>query len=80
MNSGRLPARGLNLKMIADLLKGQEFALLPIRLEDLVRLDDLPWFHRDPFDRLLIAQAIQEDIPLLTTDSAIQRYPVKTLW
>jgi PIN domain nuclease of toxin-antitoxin system len=80
MSAGRLPADGLTLDEIAEQLRKQEFAFLPIRLEDLFRLEGLEWLHRDPFDRLMIAQAIQEGIPMLTGDSVIERYPVKTLW
>lgn len=40
----------------------------------------LPWHHRDPFDRLLICQAIVEDLILLTKDDNIPRYKVKTKW
>lgn len=41
---------------------------------------DLPWHHRDPFDRMLIAQAISEDMTLLTRDQAIGQYDVDVLW
>lgn len=40
----------------------------------------LPWIHRDPFDRLLICQAIAEKLILLTKDQTIRQYPVKTAW
>jgi PIN domain nuclease of toxin-antitoxin system len=40
----------------------------------------LPLLHRDPFDRLLIAQARLEGLALVTCDAAIRRYPVTTLW
>lgn len=40
----------------------------------------LPWIHRDPFDRLLICQAISEKLILLTKDETIRQYPVKTAW
>ncbi|MEW6425256.1 MAG: type II toxin-antitoxin system VapC family toxin [Bacillota bacterium] len=40
----------------------------------------LPDYHRDPFDRLLIAQAQTEDLPILTADPQIARYPVKVVW
>ncbi|MFZ1745255.1 MAG: type II toxin-antitoxin system VapC family toxin [Nitrospirales bacterium] len=40
----------------------------------------LPWIHRDPFDRLLICQAIAEKLILLTKDETIRQYPVKTAW
>lgn len=41
---------------------------------------DLPWHHRDPFDRMLIAQAISEDMTLLTRDGVIREYEVDVLW
>jgi PIN domain nuclease of toxin-antitoxin system len=40
----------------------------------------LPFHHRDPFDRLLIAQAIAEDIVIVSADSAFSLYPVKRIW
>ena len=40
----------------------------------------LPWHHRDPFDRLLISQAIVENLVLLTRDEKIRKYDVKTAW
>lgn len=40
----------------------------------------LPWIQRDPFDRLLISQAISEKLILLTKDETIRQYPVKTAW
>lgn len=43
-------------------------------------LAQLPAVHRDPFDRLLICQAIEHDMTLVTTDSRIRQYPIKTLW
>ena len=41
---------------------------------------NLPWIHRDPFDRVLICQAISEKLILLTKDETIRQYPVKTAW
>jgi PIN domain nuclease of toxin-antitoxin system len=43
-------------------------------------LERLPLIHRDPFDRILICQAIEHDMTLVTADEQIRRYPVKTLW
>ena len=40
----------------------------------------LPWFHRDPFDRLLICQALSENLTILTKDTMIKKYKVKTIW
>ncbi|CDI01412.1 MAG: type II toxin-antitoxin system VapC family toxin [Candidatus Competibacter denitrificans] len=51
------------------------YSELPIRSEHVVALDRLPPLHKDPFDRLLIAQALVEGITLLTADEQIARYP-----
>lgn len=53
---------------------------LPFSGEDALRLLQLPNHHRDPFDRMLICQAIQNGLILLTPDPWIQRYPIRTLW
>jgi len=57
-----------------------ELGLLGIEVEHLLLLTDLPFHHRDPFDRLLIAQAISEDIPILSGDPAFRDYPVQVIW
>lgn len=49
---------------------------LPIGSEHVVAVDALPPLHKDPFDRLLVAQALVEGITLLTTDATVARYPV----
>ncbi len=56
------------------------FVALPITVEHALRVAGLPPLHRDPFDRLLIAQALLEDVPLLTADRLIAQYPVRVLW
>ena len=56
------------------------FALLPITLDHVDALGSLPDHHRDPFDRLLIAQAMRENLTIVTGDAMIARYPVPTLW
>ena len=50
------------------------FALLPIAVPHLLTLEPLPLHHRDPFDRLLVAQAIREELTLLSADGAFQAY------
>lgn len=54
--------------------------LLPINLTHILTLDSLPNHHKDPFDRLLICQAIVEDAVLLSGDSILGNYPVKVEW
>lgn len=53
---------------------------LPIYEQHCERHLTLPWHHRDPFDRLLICQALAENIILLTRDETIRQYAVKTAW
>ena len=54
--------------------------ILDIKLEGLKVLTKLPLHHRDPFDRILIAQAITEDIVLVSADSVFSLYPVQIIW
>jgi PIN domain nuclease of toxin-antitoxin system len=54
--------------------------ILDIKLEHLKVLITLPLHHRDPFDRILIAQAITEDIVLISADSVFSLYPVQRMW
>lgn len=49
-------------------------------LAAILRLESLPPHHGDPFDRLLIAQAINESLPILTQDEQFRQYPVKLIW
>jgi PIN domain nuclease of toxin-antitoxin system len=56
------------------------FELLPISCVSLNQLAALPFHHRDPFDRLLIAQALSEDMIIITRDPAFSKYPAKILW
>lgn len=58
----------------------REFAELPILFEHLSVLKNLPHHHNDPFDRLLISQAITEDITLISIDKHFKAYPIKLLW
>jgi PIN domain nuclease of toxin-antitoxin system len=54
--------------------------MLPIHVRHVNRVFELPDHHRDPFDRLLIAQAIVEDLPIVTIDPAFGAYGVKVIW
>lgn len=54
--------------------------ILPIKASHLEVLKTLPWIHRDPFDRLLISQAISEDLTFVTVDENIKKYDLKTTW
>ncbi|HEY1338961.1 MAG TPA: type II toxin-antitoxin system VapC family toxin [Bryobacteraceae bacterium] len=54
--------------------------ILPVHAAHIYQLHTLPSLHRDPFDRLLVAQAAVEGWTLITSDSALRAYPVSTLW
>ena len=54
--------------------------MLPIQVRHVNRVFQLPDHHRDPFDRLLIAQALVEGLPMVTIDPAFRRYGVKVIW
>jgi PIN domain nuclease of toxin-antitoxin system len=54
--------------------------LLPISVNHILTLDNLPMHHRDPFDRMLIAQAQVENMPLISHDPVIAQYPITVIW
>ena len=71
----RAPLRTILVQQQASGLK-----ILPISLDHVLALEALPAVHKDPFDRLLIAQANVEGAVLLSADPVFARYPVKVLW
>ena len=71
-----LPFRMWMEKAILDL----GLVLLPITLDHAERLLSLAFHHRDPFDRMLIAQSIEEDWPIITSDVVFKKYPVRVIW
>ena len=56
------------------------FEQLEITFRQLMRTTRLPWKHRDPFDRLLIAQALEEELPIVSRDPMVEVYGVKRIW
>jgi PIN domain nuclease of toxin-antitoxin system len=57
-----------------------DFRILPIELKHVAILTTMPFHHRDPFDRLLIAQAIVEQIAIVSGDPVFDAYPITRLW
>lgn len=57
-----------------------QIKLLPIESDHIFGLDSLPTTHKDPFDRLLVAQSISEDIAIVSGDIIFRSYPVRVLW
>ncbi len=61
-------------------VKGRQIEVLPIELPDLVAYSSLPMHHTDPFDRLLIAQATKNGVPIVTSDARFGKYAIETVW
>jgi len=78
--SGKLRLNSPLPNLIKTQMQVNNLQILPIELSHIYALEDLPNHHRDPFDRILIAQAIVEKIPLLTIDVAFDSYPVQKIW
>jgi len=57
-----------------------QIEMLPISLDHALRIEGLPNHHSDPFDRMLIAQSLEEGLPLVTADRVFSRYPVEVIW
>jgi PIN domain nuclease of toxin-antitoxin system len=76
---GRLVLPVAAARYLPDLLRRYGFESLDIRLVHALRAGALPPHHRDPFDRMLVAQAQLEDMPIITSDPAIARYDVETI-
>ncbi len=77
---GKLPGGELAATNIADQVVNQGFVELAISLADAERAGSLPGPHRDPFDRMLIAQALARNLTLVSVDKELGRYGVKRLW
>ena len=65
---------------VEEKISFDDFELLPIQLHHLRLISTLPFYHRDPFDRLLIAQSITEQVPILSKDKAFDQYSVARIW
>lgn len=77
---GRLTLPETPEAYVRDRLAANGFASMPIELGHALRAATLPRIHGDPFDRMLVAQAQIEGLPILTADPAISRYDVETIW
>ena len=66
--------------LMTEQLTRNDIDVLPITVAHLIVVSTLPLHHRDPFDRLLIAQAMVEQMPIVSADPACDAYPVQRLW
>jgi PIN domain nuclease of toxin-antitoxin system len=79
LNIGKLKIEH-SIEDIYQLLAQLKIEILPIDRSDLDRYLTLPLHHRDPFDRLIISQAIERELILISADGAFEPYPVERLW
>lgn len=78
--SGKLPMPAPAGGYLMSKMSANGMSLLPITLEHVLRIEELPMHHRDPFDRMLIAQCIEEDWPIITSDTVFKKYPIRVIW
>ncbi len=77
---GRLILPELPAQYISRRISLYRFRPLPIQISHAAYVFELPPYHNDPFDRMLIAQSRLESIPLVTRDEEIRRYDLETIW
>ena len=79
-SKGKLSLTCSIIQMMGICIDTLKFPILHIKGVHLEMLRTLPWIHKDPFDRLLIAQAMSEEMALVTADEHIAKYPVHRMW
>jgi PIN domain nuclease of toxin-antitoxin system len=77
---GRLPLPEPPERYVPRERERHRIAPLPLDEDAVLHLHRLPALHRDPFDRMLVCQALSRALTVVTPDEAIQRYPVRCLW
>ena len=77
---GKLPEGEIAAVDVAGSIAGQGFGELTISVADAERAGRLPGPHRDPFDRMIIAQALARDLVIVSIDAVFDRYGVNRLW
>lgn len=80
LSIGKLSMSGDFDALFPSQLHANQLTLLPIEVNHLAQVARLPFHHRDPFDRLIIAQSLEEDLPVVGYDTAFDAYPIKRLW
>ena len=77
---GKLPEAEAVATNVAGCLTDEGFEALAISIVDAERAGRLPGYHRDPFDRMIIAQALRHDLAIVSIDTTFDRYGVNRLW
>ena len=77
---GKLPWAATVVEDVGRAIAAQDFRELPITVNDAARAGSLPGAHRDPFDRMLIAQALSANLSVVSNDLVFDHYGVHRLW
>jgi PIN domain nuclease of toxin-antitoxin system len=77
---GKISLKGGWFKTIQDEMMNNAVQWLPIEMPHCAEVTKLPFYHRDPFDRMLIAQAMVQDMQLLSRDTLLSAYAIKRIW
>jgi PIN domain nuclease of toxin-antitoxin system len=77
---GKLHFDNLLSEIVAQQREINELKILRIKLRHIWQLNNLPLHHKDPFDRMIISQAITENLPILTIDNIFNQYPINIIW
>ena len=80
INLGKLTVNGLTLSEFMDEVAENDFKTLDIQRPHILENERLPLYHRDPFDRLIIAQAIADNMTIVSSDDAFDAYPITRIW
>jgi PIN domain nuclease of toxin-antitoxin system len=80
VRTGKLPGAERLEQELLDLVEQAGYTLLAIDASDALRAGRLPGEHRDPFDRMLAAQALSADIPVLSADPKLDLFQVRRIW
>jgi PIN domain nuclease of toxin-antitoxin system len=80
MSLGKLDMGAPFEQLIPGQLIANRMEILPISVAHLYQVAQLPFHHRDPFDRLLIAQSLSEKLPILSRDATFDHYAVQRIW
>lgn len=80
VSTGKLVLSQSVERFVPEQLAANGFRLLEIDFRHAARVESLPFHHRDPFDRLLVAQAMSEKMAVVSADAALSDYGIKRIW
>ena len=80
VRAGKLPLPVPAGDYLTAKMSANGVSVLSIKLEHVLQIERLQLHHRDPFDRVLIAQCVEEGWPIITSDPMFKKYPIRVIW